>query len=134
MQLTPAIQEALLALLCYHADAPLIAALLTPDTYDPFFRDIAAAATDYLSRYSQPPGEHTLDLIGALKAQHPDRAEIYQRIFESLKQTRKGVNRDYILGQASLFARHQRLKAGITAAIDELSRGEQASIAEAEQH
>lgn len=135
MKLTPAIQEALLALLCYDettGGAALVASLLAPGVYDPYFRDLAEEASAYFLTYGKAPGEHTLDIIQALKERHPDRAEIYQRIFTSLKQTRRGVNREYVTHQAQLFARHQSLKAGITAAIDQLQDGNESAIAEAE--
>lgn len=134
-QLTAAIQESLVALLCYDTDklgAKAAAALVEPKQYDPFWREIAGAASAYLVKYGKPPGDHTLDIIGALKARKPDSAAIYDRLYSSLEQTRAGINREYVLAQAGKFCRHQRLKAAIQKSLELLGQERDSALDEAE--
>lgn len=131
MELTGAIQEALLALLCYD-DSPrgakFVSALIPPKTFDVYYADLAAAAVRYLEKYGKPPGEHTLDLVENLKRKRPDDAEIFDRLYHSMESTREGVNREYVIKQATLFARKQRLKSGISKAIETLEEDTEESI------
>lgn len=135
MKLTAAIQEALVALLCHDitpGGATLVRGLVPARYYDPFYRELAEAAIEYLDRYGAPPGEHTLDLIESICAREPDKAPILQRIYGSIEETRAGINRAYVIQQAKTFARHQALKAGMSAAISELERGDEQGVMQAE--
>lgn len=123
MELTGAIQEALLAILCFD-DSPrgakMVRAIIPATTYDVYFKDIAAAAIKYIDKYEKAPGEHTLDLIDTLKSRQPDLAKIYDRLYKSILTTKDGVNVEYVLNQARLFSRKQSLKAGIAQALNVL--------------
>jgi replicative DNA helicase len=130
-KLSGAIQEALLALICYDKAGRTIQSLLPAPIFDPYYRDIAAEAYQYLSKYNQPPSEHTLDIIESLVARRPDAKQVFERLFESLQATRQGINSEYVLQQAAEFARRQRLKAGIARAVEVLEQDEQ-NVAEAE--
>lgn len=135
MRLTGAIQEALLSILCYAPESGLVAhirTLVPAKSYDAYYRDIAQVVFDYYDRYHKAPGEHTLDLIEALQSRNPNDAELFGKIFDSLDCTKSDINKDYVLEQASLFARHQRLKYGITRAIDLMKSDGDAGILEAE--
>lgn len=135
MELTTAIQEALLSILCYDGTpggAQTVAALIPAELYDPYYRDIAQAAIEYLRKYEKPPGEHTLDVIDTLKARKPDSAQIFEDLFRSLESTHKGVNRQYVIAQASAFSRYQRMKAGVAQVIDKLNLGTEEALNEAE--
>lgn len=118
-----AIQEALVAMLCYD-DSPkgarLVRTLIRPKQFDAYYRDIAQAADKHLERFGRVPGEHTLDIVESLKAKQESAADIYERIFQSLQETAKGIQPEYIVDKARTFARKQRLKDGATKLIESL--------------
>lgn len=135
MQLTAAIQESLLAILCYDdtpSGARFVRSLVQAEHFDSYYREIAEAAHSFIDRFEKPPGEHTLDLIDDLCRKYEDSAEFYKRIFTSLEITKDEINRDFVLSKANLFVREQRLKVAIGESIDLLSRGEEGDVEEAE--
>lgn len=134
MRLSPGTQESLLALLCYGgpAEAKMAAALVSPELYDTGFRDWARAAHEFLNQYDIAAGEHTLDLLDTLSAREPKKAEVFQKIFDSLQETKEGINASYVLDQARLFARSQRLKATTGEVLDLLERGDEDALDRAE--
>lgn len=135
MKLSTAIQEALVAVLCLD-DSPggarTVAGLIEPEAFDSYFRQIARGAIDYLSQYGRAPGEHTLDIVDALKAREPEQAAIYERIYRSMVSIYPGINREYVLAQAGTFARYQRMKSAIARAIDSLQRDVPEAVDEAD--
>jgi len=135
VKLTTAIQEALLTLLCYDNEprgCHFVAALVPSLTFDPHFREIAEAAEDYVKKFDRPPGDHTLDLIDTLCEKTPDVADIYRRIFDSMEMTKDGLNREYVLSHATRFCRFQRLKRGMTKAVELLQDESEENLEEAE--
>ena len=135
MKLTGAIQEALLALLCFDDSAgggAFVRGLVAPDSFDAFYCDLADAAGDFIQRYGTVPGEHTLDLIDALSKRRPDNAKMYARLFESVELTAAGVNREYVLKHAREFVRMQLIRAGATELVDCLERDDSEALREAE--
>lgn len=121
LNLTVAIQESLICLLCYDAGpkgCKFVRMLVPSKTYDVYYREIAEAADAYISSYDQPPGEHTIDLIQTLQARHPDAAEIYDQIYRSMLQTRLETNAEFVLNQAINFSRLQRIKVILNESID----------------
>lgn len=134
MKLTSAVQEALVTLAFYDDEsAPVVAGLLPTSVYDSYYRDLMVEAVAYLEQYGEPAGEHTLDIVDALCARSPEDVSNYTRIFESIKQTKDSINRKYVLDQAGVFGRYQRLKAGIGQAIDALQRNTPEAVSEAEE-
>lgn len=126
MQLSSAKQEALIALLCYDTTPggpSFLLAIVPPEQYDPYYRDLAEQAALHIEKYGRPPGEHTIDLILTLKERNPESADIYDKIFQSLQVTKDGVDREFVIAEASLFARYQRLKRGVTTAVKHLQQG-----------
>lgn len=133
MKLTSAVQEALIALLCYDDQSASVVASIIPSTYyDPYYTEIADEAQKYLTAYSKPPKDHTLDLVEVLEARFPEKAEFYRRIFDSLQTTKEGINRDYVLNKASVFLRYQNLKRALHSAIRSLQQEDEAGLASAE--
>lgn len=141
--LTTAIQEGLLALICFD-DSPAaksVRSLIHPKQFDPYFRDVADAANNYYERYKKPPGDHTMDLVDAIKARKKDSAEVFDRILDSMNATKRrfdaktGMNREYLMTRASVFIRTQKIKATIDRTIDlgrEAEVGNEAALVEAE--
>ena len=124
MKLTYAIQEALLALLCYDDKAAMVVEALVPPTqFDPTHAKIAQAAVEHRARFGQVPGEHTMDLMDSLVQRHEKDGPLLRKLQESLAETKDAINRDYVLAQARVFARHQTLKRSLGEAIDELQKG-----------
>lgn len=131
MKLTSAIQESLVSLLLFDdspGGAKYIRALVPPGTYDPYYREIALEAAEYIDRYGKAPGEHALDIVDSLVARSPDSETIYRRIFESIQLLKSSINREYVVAQAAAFSRYQGLRAGITEALEALKGQDEASV------
>lgn len=129
------LQESLVAMLCYDAapqGAKAAAALLPAKTFDPYFRELAEAAVEYLSQYGKPPGDHTYDIIESLKSKRPDDAPVWDKIFSSLKRTKDVINPKYTLDRASIFARRQAAKVAIQKAMPLLLKDDDYAVDEAE--
>lgn len=132
-KLTGAIQEGLLALLGYDVDgAKVVRALVTAKLFDPFFRDFAEEFENFHEKHRTPPGEHVLDIYEALAARRPDDAEMYERVYRSLVQTKERINRDYVLASTREFVRAQRIKAALTKAVPLAQRGDPESLNQVE--
>ena len=134
MKLTTAIQESLIAILL-HDDTPggagAVVGLIPARSYDPYYKDIFLAASEYFESYGKAPGEHALDIFDTLKSQKPDDADIFDRIYESIEIISEEVNRDYVFKQAGAFARHQAMRAGMATAIEALQRNTAEGVEEA---
>lgn len=135
-KLTTAIQEAILALVCFDADdkgARFVRSLVPINVFDIYYRDVAEAAYAYIDRFSKPPGEHTLDLIQDLKLKREKLADVFDRIYQSLLTTNEGVNRDYVLEKTTQFIRVQRIKKAMLTAVEQLELDTDESVLKAEQ-
>ena len=135
MKLSGAIQEALLALLCYDDSAgggAFVKGLVPLEAFDAFYIDLAEAASDFITRYGTVPGEHTLDLIETLQKKKTTSAKIFERLFESVETTKDGVNREYVLGHAREFVRMQQVRQCATELVDCLEQDDSAALLDAE--
>lgn len=133
MELSTSTQEALVCLLCYDGkSAGTVEATVPADSFDPVFRELARSAIKFRNEYKQVPGEHTLDLVEECGNKEPDKAEFFERVFESLQSIRDGVNAEYVLKQAHTFARFQRLKVAMRDSLDELGKDDEQGLQEAE--
>ncbi len=134
MDLTSAVQELLVALLLYDdtpGGAAAVAGLLPATVYDPYYRDIVEEASKYLDKYGKPPGEHALEIVEALCARQPDKADVYRTLFESITSSKDEINREYVISQAGEFAQYQRIRSGISRAIDAVEKRTPEGTAEA---
>ena len=119
LALSTGIQEALVAILLFDPVGSKVAAGLVPHgAYDAHYRDLAREAIEYLEKYGKPAGDHALDLVESLKTRRADSAGIYQRIYDSLLLTKDGINREYVFAQAGKFAQGQRIRDGLSKAMD----------------
>lgn len=133
MKLSSAIQEAVVCLILFDPEAgPVLRGLLPSRTFDPFYREIVEEADQYWEKYSKPPGEHALDIVDALAARDQDKASVFKRVWESLEETKGSINQQYVMEQATLFARYQRLRMGIGEALDALELDDAAGVLQAE--
>ncbi len=123
-KLTYAIQEALVTLLLFDDEgAKLVRALVQPKLLDTYYREIAESANDYYARFKKIPGEHALDLIETLKARNAEKAESFDELFRSMDSIKEGINREYVLSQASEFCKLQRQRDAIQEAVQEIESG-----------
>ena len=133
MKLTSAIQEALLALLCYdEKDGSVAASLVEARYFDAVYRDIAEQAILYRERFQQPPGEHTVDLFDAAAEKQEDRADLFERLYESVRDTATSINGRYVLDRARSFMRYQTIKRSLSSAIRHLDSGTEEGLEQAE--
>ena len=124
-KLRPGIQEAIVSILLFGKSFRQIQSLLSVKDFDPpFYTRIASAAFEYIDQYKTQPKDHTLDLFEKLKEENKEDAETFQRIFESILDFKDGLNEKYLIDQAELFSRSQRMKGSLALAIDHLQRGE----------
>jgi len=111
MDLASNIQEGIVALLCYDAEsAPILDALVPIDAYDPFYKQVAAAATEFRTKHADVPGEHTWDIVNALGKKDEASADAYDLIFQSLEDMKGSIQSSYIIEQARNFARWSQLR------------------------
>jgi replicative DNA helicase len=133
MKLQAAVQEALLALLCYDPEAGAeVAMLVEPRDFDPVYREVAEQAMDYRHRHGQAPGEHTLDLFEAAKERKGERGVAFDRLLESVESTAKEINPAYVLERAAVFVRFQRLMVGVQSALRDMQRDDEDGLLAAE--
>ena len=127
------VQEGLVALLCYRKEAGAeVALIIEPRDLDPVYRDIAELAIAHRHRFSEAPGEHTLDLFETAKERNASRAAHFDALFDSIQQTEKHLSAEFLLDRACAFVRYQRFKEGMRLALQELSKDTEESLAAAE--
>ncbi len=133
MNLTTAVQEALLALLCYDDKEGTVAAgLLEAKSFDPVYKQIAEQALAYRQQHKQPPGEHTLDVFEAAIEKDEHRKELYERLFRSVQGCKDSINPKFVLGKARDFCQHQLLKRSVASAIRGLEKDDVEGLQEAQ--
>lgn len=117
--LTAAVQEGLVGLLCFdEKTGALLKSIIPAENFDVYYRSLVDAATKFWAQFGKPPGEHTLDLIDELVRKRPKDKDLLKRLMRSLFESRDRLNAEYLMGQAARFVRLQRMKAGITEAVD----------------
>ena len=125
------VQEGLLSLLLYDKEYGIKVCSMVPvETYDGPFRRFAKKAIVYWQQFKQPPGEHAVDICEELEQDDPKRAEQTRILFESIQESKDGINAKYILNRAAEFIRGQGLRTGIIEAVGLL---EQDKLGEAEE-
>lgn len=115
--LTSAVQEGLVALLLFDETGAALKGLLPADLYDAYYRPVVVSAIRFWDRYKRPPGEHALDIVEGVIAQRPDDEKVYRRMLKSLLASKDDLNAEYLMAQATDFARQQRLRVGIMEAV-----------------
>ena len=133
MDLASQIQEGVVTLLCFdNESAPILDALVPLDAYDPYYRQVAAAATEFRARHGAVPGEHTFDVIHALGVKDEASAPNYDLIFESIDDMKDGVQASYIIEKARDFARWSQLRKAWLKQGTALDRRDEEGLAVAE--
>lgn len=133
LTLSQGVQEGLVAILLFDPEgAPVALGLVPVAAYDPYYRQLAQAAIEFLEQHKQPAGDHALELVEGLKARHKKDANVYERLWESLLATKDTINRDFIFQRAGKFAKGQRIRDGLEAAIGAIEKDDEAGVDEAE--
>lgn len=133
-RLSGALQENVLTLLCFDDEhCKLIRAAVKPSLFESsVFRDVAAAAIDFIDQYDEAIKEHLPDhLEDVLKGDDERKARAYNNLLENLYQSRETVNREYVIKQLHKFVRLQGLKSTIIKATEALAdnRVDEAEVA-----
>lgn len=133
LSLSQGVQEGLVAILLFDPDGAAAATGLVPVTaYDPYYRQIAQAAIEFIEQHKAPPRDHALSLIEGLKARYKKDANVYDRVWESLLATKDNINRDFVFARAGKFAKGQRIRDGLEAAISAIEKDDESGVDEAE--
>ncbi len=125
-KVTGALQENILTLLCFDAEAcPLIIAAVDTTLFESqIYRNIADRAIAYFRKYKTAAGDHLPDLLeDFLKSTKRAEVRLYTDALNDLFRTHDGINREYILGELQVFVKQQSLRQSITLAAQELQAG-----------
>lgn len=130
MNLTGALQENVLTLLCFdERGAPIIATSVDVDLFESaVYRNIARAAAGYVRKYKKPAGNHLPDLLEDLISEDK-KGVLYKRTLHDLKELSETINAEYVLSELGKFIRKQSLRKSITEAAahvqaDDLDKAE----------
>lgn len=123
-ELTNIVQERLIALYLWGENPRLVRALTPPAVFDPYWKDLAQAAVDYLDAHGTSPGEHASAVVETVIARNdPKKGPTFVRLWESLREKKADFDPAYVLEKARKFARFQRMNSGITAALGHMEAG-----------
>jgi len=125
-RLSGALQENVLTLLCFDDEhCKLIRAAVKPQLFESsVYKDVAAAAIDFIDQYDEAIKEHLPDhLEDVLKGDDERKARTYSNLLDNLYEAKETVNREYVIKQLHKFVRLQGLKSTIIKATEALSDG-----------
>ncbi|MBE3041550.1 hypothetical protein IMZ48_03015 [Candidatus Bathyarchaeota archaeon] len=81
---------------------------------------MAEAAVAYWDQYKVPPAEHMLDLVEDLCYKREKDTDGFQRIYQSMLESRDGLNSEYLLSVAGQFSKQQAIKAAVVSAAERI--------------
>lgn len=126
-QITGALQENLLTLLCFDNEAaPLIKHTIEVGLYSSdIFREIAHEAVTFHDIYGTVIAEHLPDVFeDAIYGADKRKAKVYQQILSSLYNTKDSINKEYVLSRLGAFVRQQSISKAITDAAKSVRLGD----------
>lgn len=131
---TVSLQENLITVLAYNAEqGRVLANTINTQLMDGDFRTIADAIIDYWKKYDKPPLDHVADLVAHITEDKSNRrAKGIIRILRGMVQLSDSVNTEYVLRQANLFSRMQRIKAAVIDSAEKINSNQHLAIAEIE--
>lgn len=123
MNLTGALQENVLTLLCFDKHgAAVISGTIDVDLFESsVYRNIAKAAAGYYRKYKKAAADHLPDLLEDL-LKEKRKGKLYARTLHDLKELSETINADYVLEQLAKFVRRQTLRKSVTEAAVEIQR------------
>lgn len=120
-QLTTSLQESILTLIVFSdTHGAAVASIVTPELFEPPYRDIAARALEYRVRYGKAPGKsHVDDLFDHVLEDPKNKlANTYRRLLSAMVELSANINGEYVASRTTEFVRRQSLKAGVLRAAD----------------
>lgn len=123
---TGALQENILTLLCFDAEAcPIIIAAVDTALFESeVYRNIADRAIRYFRKYKKAAGDHLPDLLEDFLQSHKRSVvRLYSEALQDMYSISKSINRKYILDELGCFVKQQSLRQSITSAAEELQAG-----------
>lgn len=123
MNLTGALQENVLTLLCFDTPgAAVIAGTIDVDLFESsVYRNIAKAAAGYYRKYKKASGDHLPDLLEDL-LKEDRKGKLYARTLHDLKELSEGINAEFVLSELAKFVRRQTLRKSVTEAAAEIQK------------
>ena len=105
--LSPIAQAAIVGLLCFSNTHGLeLAGIVQPEHFDRVHKDLATAILNYRRKYKgKAPGAKQLPMLLEYLPIQEEQYKAIKLLAASLPKVLKGVNRDYIVSQASTFVR-----------------------------
>lgn len=133
-QFTVSLQENLITVLAYNAEqGRVLANTLNTNLMDGDYRTVATAVIDYWKKYNKPPEDHTADLVAHITEDKGNRrAKSITRILRGMVHLSDTVNTEYVLRQAALFSRMQRIKAAVIESAEKINSNQHMAIEEIE--
>lgn len=129
-RLQRATQENILVLLCFDDEHGLLVRnLVSSESFEGLYRNIAEEVYRYIDKYEETPKNHTADLFAdILESKGDRRAKSYDRILTDLYDNRSSVNPKYTLDSIAEWTRTQSLKRGVLEAAELLSNSTSGSL------
>lgn len=131
---TVSLQENLITVLAYNAEqGRILANTLNTNLMDGDYRTVADAILDYWKKYDKPPEDHVADLVAHITEDKGNRrAKGITRILRGMVQLSDSLNTEYVVRQAQLFARMQRIKAAVIDSAEKINSNQHLAITEIE--
>lgn len=124
--LTPSMQENLLAVLCFDEQHfALVRNAVEPALFSSsIYRDVAVRVHEFIDQFNKPPKDHLADLVDdVLNGKDKPRAELYEQLIRGVRDLAPRLNKEYVLSQLEAFVRKQRFSAGLIKAHQEMDAG-----------
>jgi hypothetical protein len=131
--LTRALQENILTLLCFSAEHSLmLSELVDASKFDGFYQTVAQKAIVYIDEFRVPPGDHLPELLEHELQADPKQTEHWTRLLLNLYESKDSVHAEYVISKLSKFINLQTLRGAIIEAAEQLQRGEEDAVENAE--
>lgn len=129
------LQESILAVLAFNQEhGGLVAAQVTPESFDGVYNEIAAPVLAYRRKYNKPPGlAHLESLFSRAKLDPSDRrTHVLRKALFNLSTLAEAVNGEYIANQTQSHVRSQKLKTALLQANERYLQGGDDAVVEVE--
>ena len=121
-QLSKALQENILTLVCYNDDhCRMIRNAVPPELYESIYRDIATVVYAHIDRFKKAPKDHIADLLDkTLTGKDTRKARIFAGVLRAMREANETIDPNFVVARLSSFIRQQKLKAAILEAVEVL--------------
>lgn len=126
-KITGALQENLLTLLCFDAEAaPIIKNTIEVGLYSSdIFREVAYEAVDFHDTFGEPIGNHLPDAFeDVINGTDRRKGNLYRSVVTNLYATKDSINKEYVMSKLSRFVRDQQVTKAVTQAAKHLRGGD----------